>query len=183
MLSERCAWAAQNFVGECRNRSCCIDFTRPLTGPLTRPLTGPLTRPLPLVGAILPMLFVVVDELRFTGSCVAILFYGVSSQAFSIDRSIGGRVFGALLWTGAFLMGGILAFAMTSLAWVARGAGVVGVMTVPASEQGSLPTVSATYYILVMVFHVVCSFFMSRPRAMEAGFMETARGTLSHGGY
>lgn len=127
------------------------------------------------------MLFVVVSSLRFTGACVAILFYGVSSQAFSIDRSIGGRVFGAMLWTGAFLMGGILAFAMTSLAWVARGAGVVGILTVPGSDaRGNLPTVSAAYYVLVMVLHMVCSFFMSRPRAMEAGFMETARGTLSH---
>ncbi len=132
------------------------------------------------VGAILPALFVVVPALKFSGSCVAILFYGVSSQAFSIDRSVGGRVFGALLWTGAFFMGGVLAYGITSLAWLARGQGVVGVGTVPISEQASLPTVNAAYYVLVMVLHIVCSFYMSRPRAMEADFMCTARGTLSH---
>jgi hypothetical protein len=132
------------------------------------------------VGAVLPTLFVVVPELKFTGSCVAILFYGVSSQAFSIDRSVGGRLFGALLWTGAFFMGGVLAYGITSLAWLARGQGVVGVGTVPVSEQASLPTVSSTYYVLVMVLHIVCSFYMSRPRAMESDFMCTARGTLSH---
>ena len=131
-------------------------------------------------GAILPALFVVVPELRFTGSCVAILFYGVSSQAFSIDRSIGGRVFGALLWTGAFFMGGVLAYGITSLAWLARGEGVVGINTVALSERSSLPTVSAAYYVLIIVLHIVCSFYMSRPRAMEADFMCTARGTLSH---
>ena len=128
------------------------------------------------VGAILPVLFVVLDRLRFSGSCVAILFYGVSSQAFSIDRSIGGRVFGALLWTGAFFMGGVLAYGLTSLAWLARGSGVVGVLTVPLSERLTLPTVNAAYYVLVMVLHIVVSFFMSRPRAMEADFMYVVVG-------
>ena len=73
------------------------------------------------VGAIFPILFVVVKQLRFSGGCTAVLFYGVSSQAFSVDRSIGGRVFGAILWTGGYLFGGLLAYLMTSLAWLARG--------------------------------------------------------------
>jgi hypothetical protein len=204
LVSERAAWAAQNAVG-----------------------------------AILPTLFVVVPELRFSGSCVALLFYGVSSQAFSIDRSIGGRVFGALLWTGAFFFGGVLAYALTSLAWLARGSGVEGVLAVEVDilneistpersngtasngelgadsavenrdlvaayfkDGGQLPstekisnsssplieelidfnasTVNSAYYILVMVLHLVASFYMSRPRAMENDFFNKARGTLSH---
>jgi hypothetical protein len=73
------------------------------------------------VGSVFPILFVVVHKLRFSGSCTAILFYGVSSQAFSVDRSIGGRVFGAILWTGGYLFGGLLGYLITSVAWLARG--------------------------------------------------------------
>lgn len=50
--------------------------------------------------------------MNFSGACVGILFYGVSTQAFSIDRSCGGRNFGAILWSGGLLCGGIIAFAL-----------------------------------------------------------------------
>jgi hypothetical protein len=58
------------------------------------------------------VLFMVVDKMNFSGACVGILFYGVSTQAFSIDRSCGGRNFGAILWSGGLLCGGIIAFAL-----------------------------------------------------------------------
>ena len=73
------------------------------------------------VGAVLPLLFVVVQPMSFSGVCVGMLFYGIGSQAFSIDRTIGGRNFGAILWSGGFFFGGIVALAVVSLAWLARG--------------------------------------------------------------
>eukprot|EP00889_Picochlorum_renovo_P004119 jgi/Picre1/31149/NNA_006503.t1 len=90
------------------------------------------------VGAIIPLLFMVVDEMNFSGACVGVLFYGVSSQAFSIDRSIGGRTFGGILWTGGFLFAGILAYMIISLAWLARG-GAQGILTYkPPAVLGQL---------------------------------------------
>lgn len=131
-------------------------------------------------------------------------------------------MFGAILWTGGYLFGGILAYLITSLAWLARGSaeGILtyeytGATLTPGEENlvqsylkdasftkipnngdelnnGLVPkleesleefnskTVSSAFYILLIVFHICCSIYMSRCRTMESDFMSTARGTLSH---
>lgn len=76
--------------------------------------------------------------MSFSGACVGILFYGVSSQAFSLDRSIGGRTFGGILWTGGYLFAGLLAYLIISLAWLARG-GAQAILTYkPPAALGQL---------------------------------------------
>ena len=67
------------------------------------------------------MLFLVISEISFASACLGGLFYGISSQTFSVNRTIGGRLVGAWNWIGSFLCGGVIGFLIVSLAWLARG--------------------------------------------------------------
>lgn len=120
------------------------------------------------VGVVVPMLFVVIGPISFTGACAAILFYGVSSQAFSIDRTIGGRIFGGLVWISVVLTGGLLGFTITSLAWLARGSDVPyqGLDAIPPGEN---PSLSSAFWILLMVLHVVFDTVLMHTRVNASG--------------
>lgn len=120
------------------------------------------------VGVAVPMLFVVIGSISFHGACAAILFYGVSSQAFSIDRTIGGRLFGGLVWITVVLTGGLVGFAITSLAWLARGSDVPyqGLDAIPPGEN---PSLSSAFWILLMVLHVVFDTVLMYTRVHPSG--------------
>ena len=120
------------------------------------------------VGVVVPMLFVVIGSISFSGACAAILFYGVSSQAFSVTRTIGGRMFGGLVWIAVVLTGGLLGFAVTSLAWLARGADVPyqGLDAIPPGEN---PVLSSAFWILLMVLHVLFDTVLMYTRVHASG--------------
>ncbi len=120
------------------------------------------------VGVAVPMLFVVIRWISFTGACAAILFYGVSSQAFSVDRTTGGRIFGGLVWISVVLTGGLLGFTITSLAWLARGSDVPyqGLAAIPPGEN---PSLSSAFWILLMVLHVVLDAVLMYTRVNTTG--------------
>jgi len=64
---------------------------------------------------------VVVRKISFASACLTCVFYGVSSQTFSLNRTVGGRLFGAWNWIGSFMCGGLVGFLIVTLAWLARG--------------------------------------------------------------
>lgn len=119
------------------------------------------------VGVVVPMLFVVIGSISFSGACAAILFYGVSSQAFSVTRTIGGRMFGGLVWIAVVLTGGLLGFAVTSLAWLARGD--VPLQGLDAIPPGENPVLSSAFWILLMVLHVLFDTVLMYTRVHASG--------------
>ena len=66
-------------------------------------------------GLVICLLFSLVPRLTFTGSCSTTVFYAVSSLFFSVDRSVGGRLFGGMLWIGVFLSGGLIGFGLVGI--------------------------------------------------------------------
>ena len=120
------------------------------------------------VGVVLPMLFVVIDSISFTGACAAVLFYCVSCQAFSIDRTIGGRIYAGLVWIAVVLTGGLLGFTLSSLAWLARGSDVPyqGLSAIPPGEN---PSLSPWFWILLMVLHVAFDVILMYTRVHTSG--------------
>ena len=122
------------------------------------------------IGVILPLIFVVVRSITFTEACEASVFYGVSSQAFSVDRSIGGRLFGGLVWIAVTLTGGLLGFAIVSISWLARGSSVpLDGLSGLDNGVDSDATLSSGFWILLMVLHVVVSIFLMYTRAITPG--------------
>lgn len=67
------------------------------------------------------MMFAVVWDLQFTLACLAGVLYSASSQIMSLDRSVGGRTFGALIFVGTVVTGASLGGGLVMLAWLARG--------------------------------------------------------------
>jgi hypothetical protein len=120
------------------------------------------------IGVILPMLFVVVKPISFTGACGAVLFYCVSCQAFSIDRTIGGRLYGGLVWIAVILTGGLLGFTVSNLAWLARGSDVP-YQGLNAIQPGENPSLSSWFWILLMVLHVVFDVVLMYTRVYTSG--------------
>lgn len=82
------------------------------------------------VGAVLPLLFGLVQSLRFPLACIAIVFYGITSQTLSSDTTIGGRIIAGTLFMGATLSGGLIGFTVVSLSWLSRGSNVRSLLEV-----------------------------------------------------
>ena len=59
--------------------------------------------------------------MTFTLACVSTCLYSAASQVLSIDRTVGGRLFSAALFTGCMLSSGVLGGALSTLAWLAGG--------------------------------------------------------------
>lgn len=59
--------------------------------------------------------------MTFTLACVSACLYSAGSQVLSLDRTLGGRLFSAVLFTGCMLSGGALGGGLSTLAWLARG--------------------------------------------------------------
>ena len=123
------------------------------------------------LGMAVCLLFALVPQLKFASSCEAAVFYAVSSTAFSIDRTIGGRMFGGLLWIGVFLSGGLLGTGLVSLAWLARGDGVPveGLSDTTVTDPLSIPPISSWFYIIIIVVHVVIGVPLMWARATAGG--------------
>lgn len=122
------------------------------------------------IGVIIPLLFLVVRSISFTEACEAAVFYGVSSQAFSMDRSIGSRIFAGLVWIAVTLTGGILGFAIVSISWLARGSSVpLEGLSELQDEANSDAALSSAFWILLMVLHIVVSVFLMYTRATIPG--------------
>ncbi|KAL4523687.1 hypothetical protein Ndes2437A_g00267 [Nannochloris sp. 'desiccata'] len=73
------------------------------------------------VGVLFTMLFVFIGQMTFTLACVSTCLYSAASQVLSIDRTVGGRLFSAALFTGCMLSSGVLGGALSTLAWLAGG--------------------------------------------------------------
>ncbi|KAG7675079.1 hypothetical protein KSW81_002582 [Nannochloris sp. 'desiccata'] len=67
------------------------------------------------------LLFVFIGQMTFTLACVSTCLYSAASQVLSIDRTVGGRLFSAALFTGCMLSSGVLGGALSTLAWLAGG--------------------------------------------------------------
>lgn len=72
-------------------------------------------------GVLFTLLFVFIGKMTFTLACVSACLYSAGSQVLSLDRTLGGRLFSAVLFTGCMLSGGALGGALSTLAWLARG--------------------------------------------------------------
>lgn len=83
-----------------------------------------------IVGAVIPLVFVLVPGWRFPLGCIGIVFYGITSQTMSSNNTIGGRIIGASMFMGATLSGGLIGFSIVSLSWLARGPGVKSLLEV-----------------------------------------------------
>jgi len=57
-------------------------------------------------GVVVPLLFGLVAQLRFPLACIAVVFYGITSQDLSNDNTIGGRIIAGSMFMGATLSGG-----------------------------------------------------------------------------
>ena len=122
------------------------------------------------VGLAICLLFALVPRLAFSGSCQASVFYAVSSLAFSLDRSIGGRLFGGVIWIAVFLSGGLMGAALASLAWLARGDGVPKEgLSDTSVDPTTIPEISAWFYIVIMVVHAVLGAPLTWARATAGG--------------
>ena len=82
------------------------------------------------VGAIIPLLFALVDDLRFPLVCIALTLYGVTSTVLSNNTTIGARIVAGSLLLGAVLSGGLIGFSIVSLSWLARGSNVKSLIDV-----------------------------------------------------
>lgn len=60
------------------------------------------------LGALFAAIFCVILDLQFTLACLCGVLYSASSLVLSIDRSIGGRLFGAAVFIGTVLGGASL---------------------------------------------------------------------------
>ncbi|KAL4854825.1 hypothetical protein ACK3TF_004517 [Chlorella vulgaris] len=87
------------------------------------------------VGMLFAMMFAVVWDLQFTLACLAGVLYSASSQIMSLDRSIGGRSFGAVIFVGTVVTGASLGGGLVMLAWLARGDGEALVGYLPDDLQ------------------------------------------------
>lgn len=96
-------------------------------------------------GAIVPLLFSLVPSLRYTLSCLGIVFYGITSQAISMNNTIGGRILAGAMFLGSTITGGLIGFAIVSLSWMARGQGIESLVDI--SKQLNLPDLKE--YLLV----------------------------------
>lgn len=92
------------------------------------------------LGVLFTILFVVVDQMTFTLACITSALYGASAQVLSLDRSIGGRLFGGTIFVGCILSGGVAGFAVVSLSWLARGDGVEGILEYLPSSLQQIPS-------------------------------------------
>lgn len=81
-------------------------------------------------GAIIPLLFALVDDLKFPLVCVALTLYGITSTTLSNNTTIGARIIGGSLLMGAILSGGLIGFSIVSLSWLARGSNVKSLIDV-----------------------------------------------------
>lgn len=81
-------------------------------------------------GVVVPLLFGLVAQLRFPLACIAVVFYGITSQALSSDNTIGGRVTAGSMFMGATLSGGLLGFSIVSLSWLSRGSGMKALLEI-----------------------------------------------------
>ena len=70
---------------------------------------------------ILTVLFAFIGKMTFTLACVSACLYSAGSQVLSLDRTVGGRMFSAVVFTGCMLSSGVLGGALSTLAWLARG--------------------------------------------------------------
>jgi hypothetical protein len=133
------------------------------------------------LGMAVCLLFALVPQLKFTKSCEAAVFYAVSSTAFSIDRSIGGRMAGGLLWIGVFLSGGLLGCSLVSLAWLARGDGVPveGLSDTTVTDPLSIPPISSWFYITVIIIHVFVGVPLMWSRGTASSTVDVALSQVS----
>ena len=92
------------------------------------------------LGVLFTILFAVVTRMTFTLACIIAALYGASSQILSLDRSVGGRLFGGTIFVGCILSGGIAGFAIVSLSWLARGSGVQGVLEYLPGDLQEVPS-------------------------------------------
>lgn len=130
-------------------------------------------------GLVICLLFSLVPRLTFTGSCSTTIFYAVSSLFFSVDRSVGGRLFGGMLWIGVFLSGGLIGFGLVSLAWLARGDGVpLQGLADTSVDPATIPEISAWFYIIIMVGHAVLGALFTWTRATATG-LDMAQALLA----
>lgn len=123
-----------------------------------------------VVGVTVPLLFLLLDKLTFTGACSSAIFYAMSSLAFTMDRSTGGRLFPGFVFVAACLVGGLLGFTVVSLSWLGRGS------TVPLEGLSGLSPanadtveLSSTFYVLLMVLHIVFYVWMTYLKAETTG--------------
>lgn len=122
------------------------------------------------LGLVVCLLFVLVPQLRYSGSCSATVFYAVSALFFSLDRSVGGRTFGGVLWIAVFLSGGLLGFALVSLAWLARGAGVpLEGLSDTTVDPSTIPEISSWFYIIIILGHLLLGTILTWTRATAIG--------------
>lgn len=78
----------------------------------------------------MPLVFSLVPSLRYTLSCLGLVFYGITSQALSMNNTIGGRILAGAMFLGSTLAGGLIGFTIVSLSWMARGKGVESLVDV-----------------------------------------------------
>ncbi|KAI8104037.1 hypothetical protein M9435_006563 [Picochlorum sp. BPE23] len=91
-------------------------------------------------GVVVPLLFGLVAQLRFPLACIAVVFYGITSQALSNDNTIGGRIIAGSMFMGATLSGGGLGFSIVTLSWLSRGSGMKALLEIGHELQ--LPSFS-----------------------------------------
>ena len=96
------------------------------------------------VGAIIPLLFALVDDLRFPLVCIALTLYGVTSTVLSNNTTIGARIVAGSLLLGAVLSGGLIGFSIVSLSWLARGSNVKSLIDV--AHDLNLPEFSKYFH-------------------------------------
>ena len=73
--------------------------------------------------------------MTFSLACVSACLYSAASTVLSLDRTVGGRFFGASLFVGCMLSSGILGGALSTLAWVAAGNEMGFLEYLPAAFQ------------------------------------------------
>lgn len=118
------------------------------------------------IGVVVPLLFGLVSELRFPLACVAIVFYGITSQTLSNDTTIGGRIIAGTIFMGATLAGGLLGFLIVSISWLSRGSGVKSLLEIASELQ--LPSFSAYFNGIGDFFDVIDAIYKDIALILEA---------------
>jgi len=161
-------------------------------------------------GAILPLVFSLVPSLRYTLSCLGIVFYGITSQVLSVNNTVGGRILAGAMFLGSTLAGGLIGFAVVSLSWLARGNDVESLMDVAKRLnlddlreylfverdffravpllyedielvlEENNERVSSTYWILVIVLFGVMSFPWAWVRVMGENNLKIGMATMGY---
>ncbi|EFN52423.1 hypothetical protein CHLNCDRAFT_138922 [Chlorella variabilis] len=90
------------------------------------------------VGMLFAALFAVVLRLQFTLACLCGVL--ASSLVLSLDRSVGGRLFGGIIFVGTVLTGAGVGGGLVVLAWLAHGSGQALVEYLPEEMQAIPPT-------------------------------------------